>query len=246
MAERLLDRPLLRRVLVPATTFVAFAVGGVAGFVVLADVGVVEAAFWLLDPTSLELHFLEHPEGPARLTKAVALIVFSGLVLSSIWAGETALAAAFGGQIGEELRRVRMARKIETLEGHVVVCGFGMFGRTITERLAEAGRDVVVVESNENELEQLPDSVPSLVGDARIEETLREAGVDRAGVVVAAIDDSNVNIQITIVARELASDDCRIVTRVGEEMYERTARRAGADDVIIPEVTSGTEVSELL
>jgi len=29
-------------------------------------------------------------------------------------------------------------------------------------------------------------------------------------------------------------------------MYEGTARRAGADEVIIPEVMSGTEVSELL
>ena len=245
MAERLADRPLLRRVLAPATAFVAAAVGGILAFVSLADIGVVEAAFWLLDPTSLELHFVEHPEGPARLTKAVALVVFSGLVLSSIWAGETVVSAAFGGQIGTELRRIRMERQIETLENHVVVCGFGMFGRTITERLAETGRDVVVVESNENELERLPDEVPTVVGDARMEETLREAGVEQASVLVAAIDDSNANIQITIVADGIASD-CRIVTRVGEEMYERTARRAGADEVIIPEVTSGTEVSELL
>ena len=139
MVERIVDRPLLRRVLVPATAFVVTAVGGVVAFVSLADIGVVEAAFWLLDPTSLELHFVEHPDGPARLTKAVALVVFSGLVVSSIWAGETVVTAAFGGQIGTELRRIRMKRQIETLEDHVVVCGFGMFGRTITQRLAEAG-----------------------------------------------------------------------------------------------------------
>lgn len=139
MAERIVDRPLLRRVLVPATAFVVTAVGGVVAFVSLADIGVVEAAFWLLDPTGLELHFVEHPGGPARLTKAVALVVFSGLVVSGIWAGETVVAAAFGGQIGTELRRIRMKRQIETLENHVVVCGFGMFGRTITQRLAEAG-----------------------------------------------------------------------------------------------------------
>jgi len=245
VVERIVDRPLLRRVLVPATAFVVTAVGGVVAFVSLADIGVVEAAFWLLDPTSLELHFVEHPDGPARLTKAVALVVFSGLVVSSIWAGETVVTAAFGGQIGTELRRIRMKRQIETLEDHVVVCGFGMFGRTITQRLAEAGRDVVVVESNAEELERLPDEVPSLVGDARMEETLREAGVEQASVLVAAIDDSNVNIQITIVADGLGPE-CRIVTRIGEEMYEGTARRAGADEVIIPEVTSGTEVSELL
>ncbi|MFB6118316.1 potassium channel family protein [Halosegnis sp.] len=245
MAQRLRDRPLLGRVLAPATAFVVVAGGGIAAFVLLADVGVIEAAFWLLDPTSLELHFAEHPEGPERVTKAVALIVFSGLIVASLWAGETVVTAAFGGVIGEELRDIRMTREIQQLDDHVVVCGFGMFGRTITQRLSEAGRDVVVVESNESELERLPESVPAVVGDARLEETLRDAGVQRADVLVAAIDDSNVNIQITIVAAGL-SPECRIITRVGEEMYEATARRAGADEVIIPEVTSGTEVSELL
>lgn len=244
MSTRLTDRPLLRRALVPTATFGGVVVAGVAGFTLLADVGPIEAAFWLLDPTSLELHFESHA-GPERLTKAYALLVFTGLVLASIWTGETVLDAAFGGQISDEVRRVQTERKISELEGHVIVCGYGMFGRTVAARMLEQGRDVVVVERNETELERAPEAVLPLIGDARLEETLRDAEIERAGALVAAIDDSNANIQIAIVTSQLAPNS-RLVVRVGDEMYEATARRAGADEVIIPEVTSGNEVSELL
>jgi len=54
----------LWRVLVPARVFVVTAVGGIVASVSLADIGVVEATFRLLDPTSLELHFVEQPDGP--------------------------------------------------------------------------------------------------------------------------------------------------------------------------------------
>jgi Trk K+ transport system NAD-binding subunit len=37
-----------------------------------------------------------------------------------------------------------------------------------------------------------------------------------------------------------------LVVRVGDEMYESLARRAGADEVVIPEVVSGEQVIESL
>jgi voltage-gated potassium channel len=40
------------------------------------------------------------------------------------------------------------------------------------------------------------------------------------------------------------SPECRLVVRVGDEMYESLARRAGADEVVIPEVVSGERVTE--
>lgn len=36
------------------------------------------------------------------------------------------------------------------------------------------------------------------------------------------------------------------MVRIGDEMYESTARRIGADTVVIPEIVSGTEVVDAL
>jgi hypothetical protein len=241
----LVRRPLLRRAIRPVGAFAAVVVAGVVGFVALAGVGVVDALFWLVDPTSIELHFQEHA-GPERLVKAYAVVVLSGLVLAGLWTGETVLSATFGGQISEELRRMQNDRTIDRLDDHVVICGYGMFGRTVADSLG-GDRDVVVVESDEGQYERAidTDDVLAVNADARREETLTEAGVRRADTVVAAIDDSNVNIQIAIAASQLAPE-VTLVVRVGDEMYESLARRAGADEVIIPEVVSGQQVIESL
>jgi len=225
----------------PVAAFALVVLAGVGGFVTLAGVGIVDALFWLLDPTSIELHFADH-EGPAQLVKAYAIVVLSALVLVGLWIGETLLSAAFGGQIQEELRRMQIERDVAELEDHVVICGYGMFGRTVADSAGGNGLDVVVVESDEAQYGRAVDENRFAVnGDARREEVLTEAGVKDADTVVAAIDDSNANIQIAIAASQLAPV-VRLVVRVGDEMYESLARRAGADEVVIPEVVSGREV----
>ncbi|KYH26228.1 hypothetical protein HAPAU_13230 [Halalkalicoccus paucihalophilus] len=145
----------------------------------------------------------------------------------------------------EELRYMQTDRATDDLEDHVIICGYGMFGRTIADRLDDDGESVVVIELDEAEFERaLDDGVLALQGDARREETLHEVGI-RARTLVTAIDDSNANIQTAITAGQIAPT-VRLVVRVGDAMYEPLARRAGADEVIIPEVVSGERVTESL
>ncbi len=241
----LMSRPLARRVGRPVAAFAALVVAGVTGFGALAGVGAVEALFWLLDPTSIEIFIASH-DAPARSLRAFALVVESGLILSGLWIGETVVSAAFGGQIGTELRQMQVERTIDETEQHVVVCGYGTFGKTIARRLRDRDRPVVVVETGDGQYERaLEDGLLAVQGDARREELLVEAGAERADAVVGAVDDANVNIQVAITAGEIAPE-ARVVVRAGDEMYEPVARRAGADEVIVPEVVSGEQVTTTL
>lgn len=234
----------MRRALAPICSFVGVAVAGVLGLSILGGVDLVEATFWLVDLTSIELHFENH-DGPERLVKLYAICVTVGLVVSGLWIGETVLSAAFGGQIRTEVKRATMQQRISTVENHVIVCGYGMFGRTIADRLGD-DVDVVVVEIDEQTAQRVHDDGHLLVqGDARREQVLDDAGIDRASKLVAAIDDSNVNIQIAIVGGT-AADAPELIARVGDEMYESVAREAGADRVVIPEVVSGDQVTDRL
>lgn len=69
----------------------------------------------------------------------------------------------------------------------------------------------------------------------RIDEDVLVVGVS------AGIDDSNANIQIGVSTSQI-TPEARLVVRIGDEMYESTARQVGADSVVIPEVVSGTDV----
>jgi voltage-gated potassium channel len=231
--------------MLPLAAFGSVVVAGVVGFSVLAGVGTIEAAFWLIDPTSLDLHF-EREGGPETLTKAYAIAVTVGLVVTGLWIGETVLSTAFGGHVQDQLRHMQTDRTIDGLEDHVIICGHGMFGQTIAARLPERGTDVVVIELEQAEYERAREEGRLVIeGDARRETTLREAGIERARTVVTAIDDSNANIQVAILASQVAPT-VHLVVRVGDEMYEPLARRAGADEVVIPEVVSGEQVTEAL
>lgn len=238
-------RPILRRLLRPLLALLAVVAVGAGGFSALGDVGLVDAVFWLLDPTSIELHFQTH-DGPGTLVKAFAIAVLSGQLLAGLWIGETVISAAFGGQIQDELQHMRLEQTIADLDRHVVVAGYGTFGRTIAARLRAADRDVVVIEQTDAQYEHaIEDDVPVVRGDARRAETLTDANVARASTVVGAIDDTTVNIQIAITATQLAPT-AHLVVRAGDQMDEALARRAGADEVVVPEILSGERVCESL
>jgi len=236
---------LLRRAAYPIIAFVGVVVSGIGGFLILADIGFVDAVFWVVDPTSIELHFQEHgTETAERAAKALSVLTRALLVLTGAWIAESVLSAAFGGLIGRELKTVQIKKEIENLDDHVVVCGYGMFGRTVANRLRERDTPVVVIEHNTDEYERtLDDDHLAINGDARQEGVLKEAGVERARSVIGAVDDSNVNIQTAVVVSQI-SPECRMVVRVGDEMYESLARRAGADKVVIPEVLTGESITD--
>lgn len=238
-------RSLLRRLLRPLFAFVAVVVAGVVGFRLLGHVGTVDALFWLLDPASIELYFQQH-DGPVQLVKAYAIVILTGLVVTGIWTGETVFSAMFGGKLMEEVTRMQLQQQVDEQADHVVICGYGTFGKTIASRLQQRGTSMVVVEHSETEYQRaIEDGLLVVQGDARHEETLSDAGIDRAATVIGAIDDTNANVKIAVTATQLAPA-VRVVVRAGDQMDEAVARRVGADEVIIPEVVSGEQVCERL
>jgi len=242
---RTLGGPLVRRAIRPIIAFLLVVGGGIAGFVSLAGVGPIEAAFWLIDPASISVHY-QARAGDGRRVKAFATVVFGTLVVAGVWIGETVLTTAFGGQMREGIEHMQTKRAIDELDDHVIICGYGLFGRTVAKQIGERERPVVAIERDGDTFGRIDtESVFAVEGDARDETVLREAAIRDADAVVAAIDDSNANIQIAITASGIAPD-VRLVVRVGDEDYTSVARRAGADEVVIPEVLSGEDVSDSL
>lgn len=241
LIDRIANRALFRQALRPILVFLTVVIVGVGGFCTLGNVGIVNALFWLLDPTSIELHFQTHT-GPATLVKGYAIVVFSGMIFTGLWIGETFVSAAFSGQIQQELQQMKMEQSIHECEDHVIVCGYGTFGKTIASRLQKKNQDVVVVENQDSQFQQaLDESLLAVNGDARRDEILTNAGVKRAATVIGAIDDSKLNIQIAITASQL-EPTLGLIVRAGDQMDEALAKRAGVDKVVVPEIVSGEQV----
>lgn len=93
--------------------------------------------------------------------------------------------------VSERLRERTKMKRINNLDDHYIVCGYGRVGQRLVEDLEEAGRDFVVIDQSEREVEQLQEEGHLYVkGNAEEEETLREAGIDRAFGIILALPET--------------------------------------------------------
>lgn len=148
--------------------------------------------------------------------------------------------------IVERVRRRALLRMIAEMENHIIVCGAGRVGRSAAETLQEIGREFLVVDERTQVVEELRErGWTVLEGDATRDETLREAGIERAaGIMVCTGNDSD-NLFIVLSARAL-KDDLLIVARSVDIGSEAKMRRAGADKVISPHGIGGRHMANMI
>jgi voltage-gated potassium channel len=134
---------------------------------------------------------------------------------------------------------------IDSFTDHYIVCGFGRVGRQVSRDLRTAGAQHVVIDPNPTNREAaLSAGIPLIESEASDDEVLKHAGIERAQGVIACVDSDAENIFITLSARQLRSD-IFIIARASAEDSEKKLLRAGADRVISPYKTSGSEMARL-
>lgn len=102
--------------------------------------------------------------------------------------------------------------------GHLVIVGYGGVGARIGSALAEKQRSYVVIENNREVANRLrKQGVAAIVGDASVESTLREAGIETASMLVIAIPDTFSVRQILDKAREINPQIEAVIRAQSEE-----------------------------
>ncbi len=136
------------------------------------------------------------------------------------------------GQLREFVGRRRMDRKIASMREHVIVCGWGRVGRAAANDIMATGRVVVVVDMNAERVAGL--TIPTIVGDATHDTTLRDAGIEHATALIAALEGDAENLFVTLSSRAI-NPDLFIVARARQEESVNKLSRAGADRVVNPQ-----------
>lgn len=146
----------------------------------------------------------------------------------------------------DRIREQALRRMIAEMENHIIICGAGRVGRSAAETLQEIGRDFLIVDERPMVGEELRErGWTVLEGDATRDETLLEAGIERAaGMMVCTGSDSD-NLFIVLSARAL-KEDLLIVARSVDISSEAKMRRAGADKVISPHGIGGRHMANMI
>ena len=116
-----------------------------------------------------------------------------------------------------------------------VVIGLGRFGTELATRLYDAGEEVMVIDTDEQQVDKIADRVTRAVAaDARDPDVLKKLGVenfDRA--VIAVGTDLAASALITMNLKSLNVPF--IMCKAHDDTYREILERLGADQVIIPE-----------
>ena len=180
-----------------------------------------------------------------------------GLIISSISVvayGVTVISSfILEGHFRETGRKRKMEAKIKKLKNHYIVCGEGKVAEQVLIELRRAQVPFIIItkdfETFVKNLEAFPseraEEILYIEGEPTKDEVLREAGVEQAkGLLTCLASDTN-NLFVTLSAREL-NPKLKIVAQATGEISQSKMIKAGADNVISPEIIGGRRMASII
>jgi trk system potassium uptake protein TrkA len=117
----------------------------------------------------------------------------------------------------------------------MLVIGLGRFGRHLALRLAELGNEVMVVDTDEDQVNHVAPFVTSAhIGDCMDEEVVKSLGVRNFDVCFVCISENfQSSLEITSLLKDAGAKI--VVSKTDRELHAKFLKKVGADFVIHPE-----------
>jgi trk system potassium uptake protein len=127
-----------------------------------------------------------------------------------------------------------------------VVIGLGRFGTSVAKTLYSLGHDVLVIDSNEDAIDEIAESVTHAVQmDAIDEGALRSLGIKNFDVAVITIGtDIQSSIMVALLVKELGVK--HIIAKAHNELHAKVLYKIGVDRVVLPERDMGVRIAHNL
>ena len=139
-----------------------------------------------------------------------------------------------------------MQKKIDALNNHIIICGFGRNGKQAATKLLAHKQPFVIIEKNKEVIEKFEDeNTPFVLGNANEDEILLQAGITRASTLISALPNDADNLFVVLSARQMKSD-LRIISRASQETSYEKLKLAGANNVILPDRIGGDHMASLV
>ena len=172
------------------------------------------------------------------------LIVFSFGIFA--YAATTFSRYVIDGVLRNYYRDNKVQKRIKKLRNHIIICGYGRNGKQAVHELAEHRSEIVVIETNPAMLEELRASELLYVdGDATNDEVLKSANVENAKALITTLPVDADNLFVVLSAREM-NPGMKIISRASMDHSDSKLRRAGANNVIMPDKIGGQRMAKLV
>lgn len=214
------------------------------GFRILGDYDWI-GALWMTTITISSVGFSESTNSSPTLQVFTIAVIVVGMSAAAYTLGGF-IQMVLEGELEILLGHRRMTRGIDNLDNHIIICGFGRIGEMLSSDLQHSRREFVVVEADIERFEAAKSrGCLCICGDATSDETLLQAGIERARTLATALPSDADNVFITLTARTL-SPDVQILSRAEHPTTERKLIQAGASKVIMPAIIGAQQLERLI
>ncbi len=188
--------------------------------------------------------------GEIRPLSPIGRVFTGGLIVLGVsttaYAISTLADVIVAGEFRSLIWRKRMQNRIDKMNGHFIVCGYGRVGEQVVHELLSNRVSLVVIEMLSMfgpDLENL--GVIPIEGNATDDAALLRAGIERASGICCCLPNDSDNVYVALTARAL-NRELTIISRANSHESERKLLIAGVNHVINPYVTSGRRMARQL
>jgi voltage-gated potassium channel len=219
---------------------------GIAGYMIIEHTSLVDALFM----TTISITTVGYGE-VVPLSQAGKIFTIILLILS--W-GTFAFAVTritqfvVSGEINQFFKTRKLMKDILALKDHVIICGFGRNGHQASKVLKAHGVPFVVIEKNETLTKKSDvegEKILHLEGDGTDDDMLKKAGIEKAKALITTLPVDAQNVFIVLSARAL-NPNIQIISRASDSNTVSKLKKAGANNVIMPDRIGGTHMATLI
>ena len=131
----------------------------------------------------------------------------------------------------------------------IIIVGCGKVGYTLATQLSNEDHNIVVVDKNPDKVEHITSDLDAMgvVGNGVSYQTLQEAGVSSADLVIAVTGSDEENLLCCVIAKK--AGNCKTIARVRNPIYNEEIdflkEEFGLSMVINPELTAAGEIAKI-
>jgi len=184
-----------------------------------------------------------HPLSNVGMLFTSFLIIFSFGTFAYV--GSMLARLILDGEFRIRYKYYKINKKLEKISNHVIVCGYGRNGKQAVVDLLDSDEMVIVIEKDQIADELKHKGLLYLYGDATQDEMLEKAKISTAKALITSLPNDSDNLFIVLTARGL-NRNMTIISRASDDHTDTKLKRAGANNVIMPDKVGGSRMAKLV